>query len=144
MDLRGRAATIVLPESWTRVAVPNIEVGWVAPAAYRGFRPNATLVLTDGGGPRGDALAEETAVAVVGALDDAALIDLDVVSDVEVRLVVAHRFGAHRLTLLQRVLVDEAVTATLSVSIPDLWLAELREQWEVPLRTLTIGTGDAG
>ncbi len=116
--------------------VPDTAAAWVAPDAHRGFRPNVTVVANDGDSPRGEELAEEVAVAVVEALDDAALIDLDVAADDDVRVVVAHRFGAHRVTLLQRVRLHPGGSVTLSVSVPDLWLAELRDRWEVPLRTL--------
>jgi hypothetical protein len=110
---------------------------WRGPAGPDGFAPNLSVVHTPGSSPRGDDLAVEVVENLLDHLDERRLIDVHLDADDDLRLVVTHRVARHRLTLLQRVLVHAQGSVTVTVTVPDLQVAALRDTWASPLRTFS-------
>lgn len=121
--------------TWRPLDVPGTLAAWVAPEPWHGFTANANLVHVPGASPRGDALVEHVVLPLLDELEDRMLVDVALGAPDDLRLVVSHRVGAHRVSLLQRILVDDRGSVTLSLTVPDLQLATLREAWTTPLRS---------
>lgn len=124
-----------VPPGWHPFEVPVAVAAWRAPPGSDGFAPNLSAVYTAGASARGDELALEVVENLLEHLDERRLIDVHLAADDDLRLVVTHRVGDHRITLFQRVLVHATGSVTVSVSVTDLRVAELRDAWALPLRT---------
>jgi hypothetical protein len=122
---------------WHAFDAPFAVAAWRGPPGSDGFAPNLSVVHTAGRSPRGDELALEVVENLLAHLDERRLIDVHLAAADDLRLVVTHRAGDHRLTLFQRQLVHEDGSVTVSVTVPDLQVAALTDTWALPLRTLT-------
>lgn len=135
--------TVAIPDGWQAFEMPGCLGGWIDRPGPTGFAANINVVRSPGSTTRGDDLAEEILGPLLAQLEDPLLVDATFVGDDDLRAVIAYRAAEHRVTLLQRVLVRDEVAMTVSVTVSDLQVDTLRDQWEIPLQTFRWTTDGA-